>query len=482
MTAMEPTVSPSLSPSAGDVNGRAAMGVLCYIGFTVLLLQVGIVPQLMSIGRQLHLSPGGVTWVLTLELLAGAISLAVFNRLSDLYGKRRIIVVCLSFTLLGALLGALTSDPAALFAARALMGAQAALLALPTAIAGDTMSPRRARTTVAVIHTGNSVGVAAGLLFGGLVGAAGYDYHLYFWVAAGTVALGLVATLGWVRESAHRASGRFDVPGALCFGTGLPAVLLGVSKGAVWGWTSALVLGLILAGVVLIAVGWLVQCRVREPLIDPSLLRRRSTVLPNLVVFLIAFGIYGAISAVSRFVQTPPKVAGYGFGYSPLQTCLLAVPVAVGGVVAARALQPIGRRLGFGGAASVSVLCCSVAYFALAAVHGSSVPMMISLGLYALGNTMGIAAAQILVLQCVPPQRSGVALGLTAILYAVGNSLGSTVVGVLFTADAEPVTHLPANSAYTLSFVVCGACTTVAALLAWYVRRPRGSAAADPVA
>ena len=467
---------PTSPPHVTELNGRVAVGVLSYLGFTVLLLQVGIVPQLPAIGRQLHLAPGDVAWVLTAELLAGAVGLAVLSRLADLFGKRRIMIVCLSLALVGALLGALTENVVLLFVARALMGAQAPMLALPEALAGDTMRPAKARLTVTTIHAGNSVGVAGGLLLGGLVGASGHDYHLYFWVAVIALALGLLGALFFVRESPYRATGGFDLVGALLLAVGLVCVLLGTSKGPAWGWSSPQVLLLIFGGLAMLAVWVWVQHRVAHPLVDLAVVRQAATRIPTIVVFLIAFGIYGAISAVTRFAQTNPHVAGYGFGYTPLRACLFAIPVAIGGLLAAGTLQSIGRRIGFGGAAAVSVLFCSVAYFTLAIAHNVVGPMMVSLAIYALGNTMGLAAAQIIVLRSVPPSQSGVALGVTAIVYAVGNSLGSTVVGVFFSSDTVNGTQLPATSAYTSAFVVCGVCTLLAALLAWRIRGARAGA------
>jgi MFS family permease len=414
-----------------------------------------------------------VAWVLTAELLAGAVGLAVLGRLADLFGKRRIMIVCLSVALVGALLGALTENIVMLFVARALMGAQTPMLALPEALASDTMRPARARLTITTIHAGNSVGVAGGLLLGGLVGAHGRDYHVYFWVAVIALALGLLGTLLLLRESPHRATGGFDLTGAVLLAVSLVSILLGTSKGPIWGWSSPRVLLLIIGGLVLLVVWVWVEHRIEHPLVDLAVIRQAATRLPTIIVFLIAFGIYGAISAVTRFAETNPHVAGYGFGYTPLHACLFAIPVAIGGLLAAGALQPLGKRIGFGGAAAVSVLFCSIAYFSLAIAHSSSSSMMVSLAIYALGNTMGLAAAQIIVLRAVPPSQSGVALGVTAILYAVGNSLGSTVVGVFFTSDTLHGTQIPAGSAYTSSFVVCGACTTLAALLAWRVRRSR---------
>src|SRR5262249_13177072 len=196
-----------------------------------------------------------------------------------------------------------------------------------------------------------------------------------------------------------------------------------------WGWDAPAVLGLIIGGLALACVWVWVERRSAHPLVDLSIFTRAATRLPTAVVFLIAFGIYGAISAVSRFAQTAPQVAGYGLGWTPLRACLFAIPVAIGGAAAAGALRPLGKRVRLGGAAAVSLLSCTVAYFLLAGAHSSVTALMIGLAIYALGNTMGLATSQIIVMRAAPKFQSRAALGVTAIVYAVGNSLGSTVVG-----------------------------------------------------
>lgn len=454
-------------------NGRMAVVVLAFLGFTVLLLQVGIVPLLPHMGRQLGLGVGDVSWLLTVELLGGAVAIPLLTRLADLYGKRRIIIVAMSLVLVGSLVGAVTDNLPLLLAARVLMGAQTPMLGLPPALANDTMSPARAQGTIATIHAGNTVGVGGGLLLGGVVGAFAADFHAYFYVAAAVAAIGLLGTVLFVRESGHRETGRVDVPGAVLLAAGLVCLLLAISKGGTWGWSSGAVLSLFAGAVVLLCLFWVVERRTAQPLVDVRVLGVPNIWLPNVVVLLIAFGIYGAISAVTRFAQAPPA-AGYGFGYSPLQVTLFAIPTALGGLVGAFLLRRLGGRVGFVAVAGVAVLACTISYLGLAGFHTMPVTMMIALAVYAFGNTMGIAAAQILILSAVPASRSGTAVGVSIVLYAVGNSLGSAVVGVLFAANPLPG-GLPSAGSYVQAFLLSGACVAVATVLcAVRVLRRRG--------
>lgn len=475
--------APSSAPASHE-NGRLAVAVLTFLGFTVLFLQVGIVPLLPHMGRQLGMGAAEVSWLLTAELLGGAVAIPVLTRLADLYGKRQIIIIALSLVLVGAVVGAVTDNVALLLAARALMGAQAPMLALPPALASDTMSPARAQGTIATIHAGNTVGVGGGLLLGGVVGTFDSGFHSYFYIAAAVVAVGLVGTVLWVRESDYRGTGRFDLPGAALLAIGLVCLLLAISKGPAWGWGSVAVLGLFVAALVTLCGFWVVERRSDHPLIDVRVLTLPNIWLPNLVVLLIAFGIYGAISAVTRFAQTSPKV-GYGFGFSPLEVTLFAIPTALGGLVGAFLLRRLGRRVGYVATTGVAVLACTISYLTLAAFHTIPTSMMIALAIYAFGNTMGIAAAQILVLRDVPASRSGTALGVAIVLYAVGNSLGSAVVGVLFSVHPLPG-GLPSAQSYVWAFLVSGACVALATVLcvvrAAHRRRPPVDHALDPAA
>src|SRR5215467_9811133 len=106
------------------VNGRAAVVVLIYLGFTLQLLLAGIVPLVPTIGRSLQLTPASASWLVTAALLSGAVALALLTRLADLYGKKAAILVALVLVLVGSMLDSVTSNVALLLVGRVLMGAQ----------------------------------------------------------------------------------------------------------------------------------------------------------------------------------------------------------------------------------------------------------------------------------------------------------------------------------------------------------------------
>jgi MFS family permease len=461
------------------VNGPAAIGTLAFLGFALQLVQVGLLPLLPAMGPSLHASASGTSWILTSGLLSGAVFLAVMTRLADLVGKRPVILLALVLVLVGCLIDSVATTLPLIIVGRVLIGAQLPMLALPEAIASDTMTPKRAHTAIFTIHVGTGSGVAGGLLVAALAGGA--HWHAFFVVSAIVSVIGLVATATLVKDSPARAAGGLDVPGALLLTATMVALLLGFSEGPTWGWGSAAVLGLLIGGVALGVAWWARERAAAVPLIDVRYLTRREVSLPYLMTFLIAFGIYGALSAVTRLAQTP-TASHYGYGWSTLMTGWYALPQEIGALLAIAALA-VARRRGLPTGAAVGSILITVGFIGYSL--GPTVPAatMVFLGMEGCGLAIAIASTQLIVVRSVPAEESGIALGLSVVMYAVGNTVGSAVFGVLFAEFATPAGK-PELSAYVIGFVISGACGLAALALCVPLarRRTRAPAVAESAA
>ncbi|MCL2585060.1 MAG: MFS transporter [Streptosporangiales bacterium] len=442
------------------VNGPAAVGALAFQGFALQVVQVGVLPLMLAMGKSLHASTAGTSWILTSALLSGAVFLAVMTRLADLVGKRPVLIGALVLVLAGCVIDSVATTLPLVIIGRVLIGAQLPLLALPEAIASDTMTPKRAHTAIFAIHVGTGSGVAGGLIVAALAGGA--HWHAFFVISAVITVIGLIAIVAFVKDSPARAAGGLDVPGAVLLTLTMVALLLGFSEGPAWGWGSASVLGLLIGGVVLGVAWWARERTAKVPLIDVRYLTRREVSLPYIMTFLVAFGIYGSLSAVSRIAQTP-AVSHYGYGWSTLMTGWYAVPQEIGALLAIVALA-VARRRGLPMAAAVGCLLITVGFVGYSL--GAAVPAatMVFLGMEGCGLAVAIASTQLTIVRSVPAEESGIALGLSVVMYAVGNTVGSAVFGVLFASFTNPLGK-PTLTAYVIGFVICGACGLLALIL-----------------
>ncbi|HVT67956.1 MAG TPA: MFS transporter [Trebonia sp.] len=450
-----------------QVNGRAAIATLTFLGFALQLVQVGLLPLLPVMGKSLGASTVGTSWILTSGLISGAVFLAVLTRLADLIGKRPVILIALVLVLIGSLIDSFATTLPLILVGRVLIGAQLPMLALPEAVASDTMPPKRAHTAIFAIHVGTGLGVAGGLLTAALVGKT---WHAFFVVCAVSALIGLIATVALVRDSPARARGGLDVPGAVLLAATMVALMLGLSEGPTWGWDSAAVLGLLIGGVALGAAWWLCERAVKIPLIAVSYLGRRDVGLPLAMTLLMGFGIYGSLSAITRLAQTPGP-PGIGYGWSSLAAGWYALPQTIGAVLGIFALR-VARRRGLTPAAAIGFALIVICFVGYALGHAVSGVTLTAEAFDACGLAVGLAATQLLVVGAVPAEESGIALGLTVVMYAVGNTVGSTVFGVLF-AQLTSRLGLPALSAYIVGFVLCGACALAALALCAPLARHR---------
>jgi predicted MFS family arabinose efflux permease len=457
------------------------MAVLIYLGFSLQLLQVGIIPLLPLIGKNLHVSPGSVSWLITASLLSGAIFLAVLTRLADLIGKRRVVMICLVLVLAGSILGCIATSLTTLIVSRVLMGAVLPMLALPEAIAADTMPRERAQVTIGAIHAGTGIGIAGGLLLGALAGAGEASWRTFFIVGVVASVIGIIATLASVPESPARARGRLDLLGAALLSAGLIGLLLAFSEGPTWGWGSVPTLAVGLGGGALLFAWWRSERIVDNPLISLQHLVRPDIRIPYAITFFVAFGIYGALTAITRIAQSPTQT-GFGYGYSTLQVAWFAIPQAIGsvvGLVIIRRMAPRGRAVGALAIGAGLVVLSFVVFGVFTRRPGLT---MAALLIDSAGLATTLAVSQIVIVRAVSPVETGIALGLSVMLYAIGNTVGSAVLGVLFKSLTIGHTPLPSLAAFRWGFALSGLAGAVAlALCAPLAARARQQASrAEP--
>jgi len=440
-----------------------AAGVVAYS-----LLQSDVLPALFTMQSELHTSQSAVTWVLTAYLLSASVCTPVMGRIGDAIGKQRVFVATLSALAAGSLLAALAPTIQVMIVARVVQGVGGGVLPLAFGIVRDEFPPEKVTGAVGSIATLTAVGAGLGtVLAGPVVGSLGFRW--LFWLPM-ILTLAAAAAAAWfIPESPVDATGRVSIPSAALFAGWLVALLVALSEGALWGWSSGRVLGL-LAMAVLLAGAWIVcESRSRVPLIDLRLLLRTAVWTTNLVGLLVGIGMYALFAFVPAFVQTP-SAAGYGFDASVTESGLILLPASVLTFVVG---QCSGRLSAFvGGRALViaggSVGAAGVAL--LAFLHDDVWQIYFATGVFGIGIGLSFSAMSALVVDAVPVHQTGVASGLNANIRTIGGSIGSAlmasaVVGGSGT-DYTSTIGLPAESGYTTGFAMLAVAFLLSALAA----------------
>ncbi|TDD36579.1 MFS transporter, partial [Actinomadura sp. KC06] len=439
---------------------RATFLVLAAGSGAFAMLQSLVTPVLPTIQAELNTSQSTVTWVMTANLLSAAVFTPILGRVGDAFGKRRALVAVLVALAAGCLLAALAPNIGVLLAARAVQGAAGAVFPLSYGIIRDRFPAERVAVGVggisAVIAAGGGVGI---VLAGPIVETLGYAW--LFWIPM--IIAGLAAPAAYLllpSSSTTSRAAHFSWSAALLLSAWLVGLLLAVSKGPEWGWTSPAVLGLLIAAAAILAAWIIAELRSAHPLIDMRMMRLTAVWTTNLVALLFGAGQFALFAFLPQFVQTPAG-AGYGFGSTVTEAGLLLLPMLVtmfvAGVVSGPIEPVVSSRLQLAAGSALSL----AAFAALALTHSAQWQIATAAALFGAGLGLALSSMSNLIVTSVPAGQTGAASGMNANVRTIGGAIGTAIVGSIVTAAPQP-TGLPRESGYTSAFLLLAAISTAA--------------------
>ncbi|MCI3277963.1 MFS transporter [Streptomyces cylindrosporus] len=438
-----------------QAGGQPAVAVLLLAAFGVAACQTIVLAALPVLARDFEVTTPSATWLLTAFMLASAVATPIAGRLGDQYGHRTVLAAGLGCLAAGSALAAVGADAgwfAGALAGRAVQGLSGGVFPAAFGLARATVPPERLGRVVAGLSAMFGVGGAVGMVAAGpVVGVAAPA-----WLFLGCLAVALLALAGTARLPAPGARGdraRIDVPGALLLTAAVAGLLLTISQGRLWGWSSAAIL--LTASVTLVsAVAFVVtETRTREPLVDLRVLAGRRLAPVSIATLVVSVGMFAAVTLLPALAQTP-SAAGYGFGYSAARTALLIAPIAafmvLAAPLAARLTSTVGARRVFQSGAALG----SVSLLALALAHDH--PWQLASAGAVLGIAYGLAFASVgnLVVGAVDAGRTGVATGMNTILRTIGGALGAQIAAAIVAGATPAHAAVPSESGYRAAFLV----------------------------
>ncbi|MFJ6662030.1 MFS transporter [Streptomyces sp. NPDC091377] len=465
-TAETGTVAPPPRP-------HAVVAVLAFSGVVVSLMQTLVIPIVPELPRLLDAPASDAAWAVTATLLAAAVATPVMGRLGDMYGKRRMLLVSVVLLVAGSVTAALSDTLGPMLVGRVLQGLASGVIPLGISIMRDELPAERLGSATALMGASLGVGGALGLPAAALI-ADHLDWHALFWISAalGVVAGALVVAL--VPESRVRTGGRFDLVGGAGMTVGLVCLLLGISKGADWGWSSGTTLGLfaVAAAVLLVWGQW--ELRIPEPLVDLRSTARRQVLVTNLASIAVGFAMFAMSLVLPQMLQMPAGT-GYGLGQSMLTAGLVMAPSGLVMMAVAPLSATVSRTKGPRTTLMIGALIVAAGYGLNIALmsevwHFVLVSCVIGAGI---GFTYGSMPA--LIMGAVPPSETAAANSFNTLMRSIGTSTASAVAGVVLAQMTTPFGSvvLPSENGFRTVLVLGAGAALLAFAVAAFIPRQR---------
>jgi EmrB/QacA subfamily drug resistance transporter len=275
-------------------------------------------------------------WVFTAYMMASAVTVPIYGKLSDIYGRKPFYVFGLGLFMLGSIAAGMVQNMPELIAARAIQGLGAgAMLTMPRATVGDIFNPRERGRWMGVIASVFGIASIIGPAMGGwITDNLSWRWIFYINLPVALIALiGIILTLPTVRTDKQP---KVDWQGSLLLILGLMPLLLAFTwAGSTYPWGSAVILGLFALSLLFLALFVLAERRAEEPILAPQLFRNRIFSSTALVALFISMGMFGSIAFLPLFIQGAEGLSAQSSGQilTPMMLSFIAGSIVGGQLV-----------------------------------------------------------------------------------------------------------------------------------------------------
>ncbi|MBY6679306.1 MFS transporter [Rhodococcus sp. BP-332] len=411
------------------------------------------IPLIPKMSESFGASGAATAWIAIISPLMGGVTTPVMGRLGDTFGYRKVLVAAFGLLCVGTLLCAVSTSLPMFLCGRALQGFVIGTLPAVVGILRNHLEPKAVRSALGIVVAGQGVGVGVGFILGGLL--QDYDWSVTFWVMLGLATLAVIALLTTLPgASGEHTGGRLDLVGAAMFSCFCVGMLLPLSMGSTWGWSSPVTLGLFVIAAVALPVWAVWELRHPEPTVDVRLFSNPFFVLPNIAGFMIGATCGALFLLFVGYASLPREVAGFGFSASILQSGSFLVPDAVCVLIGGLLVGRIAARRGPRFVLLVGSVLTSVAYLFLTLAHTEKWQMYLASAVVGFGIAGANTGMYLQVARTVSPDRAGMAQGVNSLVYGLGSATGSAAIAAILAAhtNAFPFSD---DRGYGVSYALC---------------------------
>jgi EmrB/QacA subfamily drug resistance transporter len=378
---------------------------------------------------------GGInhySWVVTAYLLTSTASTPLYGKVSDLYGRRPVLLFAIGTFLLGSLLAGMSQNMTQLIIFRAVQGLGAGgLMTLAFTIISDVVSPRERGRYQGLFGAVFGLSSVAGPLVGGYFAEHDWRWIFYINLPLGIAALFLCNRVMKLVPH-HRREHSIDYLGAVVMVTAVVCMLLGLSWGGVeYAWTSPVIVGLFLAGAALSVWFVMIESRAAEPILPLRLFHSRTFSLANGAGFILGFAMFGSIIFVPLYLQIVKEA-------SPTESGLLMLPMMAGviitSVVAGHAISRIGRYKWFP-VTGTALMAVGLLLFTALGVHTPLWQTFIYMAVIGVGLGLSMQPLVLAVQNSLTLRDMGAGTAASTFFRSLGGSFGVAALGAVLSTQ-----------------------------------------------
>ena len=521
----------SHTPPSGKkipVSSWRVVIILSSVATMVLYAETMLVPAIPNLIKDFNITYSTSSWILTTYLITGAVMTPIAGKLSDIYGKKKILLIIMIFYTTGVSIAGFSTNIDFMLIARGFQGVGLSMFPIAFSIVRAQFPREKIAIGQGIITSMYGGGAVIGLSIGGTI-IQHYSWHATFFtiIPIAIVLLFLIrrfipadkeeveqtrillqqeqkvqqqqrqqetepeegrsnsefikgkTTITKSRKSAN-SNTHIDIKGAITLAVAITSLLLVLTyletgsggnniNNSIDSSSTILAASFVVLGIISLALFILIEKRSASPLLDFRLMLNKRILLANIIIVVVGYSMFTVFQTIPILVQNPQPV---GFGGDPISAAKLQLPFALIILVFGAASGLIITRLGSMKTIIIGTVVGAIGFSALEIFHSTEFLLSLNLGIVAIGISLSSVGAQNVIILSIPRQNSGMSLGFTTFLRILGSAIAPAVAGMVmqqyqYTANMGGTTQsFPSSEAYDLIFLIASILSIVSLSLA----------------
>lgn len=461
----------SVGKETANRSSWAILGILSCLGLIVMFDETMILPAIPDFIQNFNISYSTSSWLLSAYIIAAAVMTPIGGKLSDIYGKKRILLAIMATYTIGIVLGRFATNIEFMLVARALQGIGMAMFPIAFGVIREVLPENKFATGQTIFSSTFPAGAILGLIGGAAI------IQNFGWSAT-FLAILPVAIVLWViifkflhvkshvqENSILKQRQTLDITGTMSLASAIILFLSGVTfleSGAL-----ELIATLFAASVASLVLFILIEKRAASPLLDFSLMRSKSFLPPTIVLMLTFLSIFMVYITIPVLVRSPKPL---GFGGDALAVAEVQLPFMIVFLISTIMSGFVLNKIKNTRLTLIGTVISTMGFAFLFLFSSTSEMVSVGLTILAVGLSLSITGGFNTILVSVPISITGVALGMTLLLNLVGMSVGPAVSGIiqqLYQGTVDGVVgYFPTHVSYDVIFITAALISIASVLLA----------------
>ena len=492
----------SVSPVKVPSYAWKVLAVLSLVATMVMYAETMLIPAIPDLIKDFRVSYSMSSWILTAYLVSGAVMTPIAGKLSDIYGKKKILLIIMTIYTVGVSAAGFANNIYFMLVARAIQGMGMAMFPIAFSIIRDQFPREKISIAQGIITSMFASGAVIGLSVGGtIIQHFGWQATFFTIIPIAISILIIIWKFIHINQNNYgqkqqeqglgqeSIKNRVDVKGALTLAATITSFLLVLTfletGNSTNGSSMQLEVGFIAMTVISLSLFIFVERRTVSPLIDFKMLLDKTLLPANILIVIIGLSMFMVFQTIPVLVRSPMP---FGFGESASNTGNVQLPFALVLLVFGPTSGFIISKLGSLKPIIMGTIVSGVGFIGLLMLHQTEIEISLGLAILSAGLSLTSVGAMNVIILSTPRQSSGISLGISSLMRIIGASIGPALAGMYMQSNQSIITiggiarFFPSMESYNLIFLTAAIVSIVGVVVAILLRQRVVKAAIPNVA